>query len=311
MPARTCCLIDGRSPHIVWAKMERMDTYARMDRFWADLVARREYRTPPGRQDLLPRYIPGLTTCHLHFGVTAALMWTNFLGSTGRLDEYNWARCALLILRAIERSGGRFVVTGVSNLISEHKSVVIVSNHMSSLETYIMASFVMPFRDMAFVLKASLLRHPFVGALMRSIRPIAVGRQNPRDDFKKVITEGVPMLKSGRSVLIFPQSTRTATFDASEFNSLGTKLACHAGVPVIPLALKTDFLENGRLVKDFGVVRPERTLYMEFGPLMTIEGHGKKQHEAVVRFITERLVSWGAQSISTPRAGTDPARDTA
>jgi hypothetical protein len=45
---------------------------------------------------------------------------------------------------------------------------------------------------------------------------------------------GLARLKQGISIVVFPQTTRMVDFDASQFNSIGVKLAKKAGVPVVP-----------------------------------------------------------------------------
>jgi len=55
--------------------------------------------------------------------------------------------------------------------------------------------------------------------------PIVVSRHNSRKDFVLVMTRGKEILSGGRSLVIFPQSTRLIDFRPKEFNSLGVKLA--------------------------------------------------------------------------------------
>jgi 1-acyl-sn-glycerol-3-phosphate acyltransferase len=125
------------------------------------------------------------------------------------------------------------------------------------------------------------------------VKQIAVARVNPRDDLKVVLTQGEAMLKAGVSVVIFPQATRSVEFDVAEFNTLGVKLAARAGVPLVPLALKTDFMGNGRVFKDLGYVDHRKTIHFEFGAPMDVKGNGREAHEAVVAFISSRLRQWG------------------
>ena len=93
-------------------------------------------------------------------------------------------------------------------------------------------------------------------------------------------------------MIVFPQSTRTRTFDEEQFNSIGIKLAKSAGVPVVPMALKTDFLECGKLVRDLGPLHPERPVRFEFGPALTVEGTGQEQHHQVMEFIRNAFARW-------------------
>ena len=128
--------------------------------------------------------------------------------------------------------------------------------------------------------------------ILTSLGAIPVSRTNPREDLKAVLTEGKKMLESGRTMIVFPQSTRSAVFDPEQFNSIGIKLAKSAGVPVIPMALKTDFLSNGKVCRDLGPVHPENDVWFEFGEPMEIEGNGQAQQQAVVDFISGCFARW-------------------
>ncbi len=76
------------------------------------------------------------------------------------------------------------------------------------------------------------------------------------------------------------------------FNTIGAKLARRAGVPLVPIALKTDAWSVGKLIKDFGPIRPERTVHFSIGPPLEVTGNGREQHEETVRFIQNKLASW-------------------
>ncbi|MFA7408747.1 MAG: hypothetical protein WCY83_00815, partial [Bacteroidales bacterium] len=78
-----------------------------------------------------------------------------------------------------------------------------------------------------------------------------------------------------------------------EFNSLGVKLAGRAGVPVIPMAIKTDFWLNGRILKDLGPFdMRNRDIRIRFGQPLTITGTGKDENQQIIRFIQTNLEEW-------------------
>jgi 1-acyl-sn-glycerol-3-phosphate acyltransferase len=196
-------------------------------------------------------------------------------------------------LSVAEACGGRIEVSGLAHLASTPGPVVIIANHMSSLETVALPVMIMPFKDVAFVVKESLRTHFIFGPIMRAVKHIAVGRSNPREDLKLVLTRGEELIRQGVSIVIFPQATRSAEFDIEGFNTLGVKLAARAGVPVIPLALKTDFMANGVWIKDMGFVHPGRTIHFAFGAPLTVAANGREAHAAVVKFIAAHVLEWG------------------
>ena len=194
-----------------------------------------------------------------------------------------------------ESCGGKIHLRGLDNINKVDGPVVFIGNHMSLLETAVMHAFIRPRKSFCFVIKEALLHIPFFGNIMRKLGCIAVGRSNPREDFKIVLEEGKKQLESGKSVIIFPQSHRTEIFDAAHFNTIGVKLAKHANVPIIPVALRTDFLANGKWIKDMGPVRKNCPIWFEFGEPIYVQGNGKEEHQQIIRFIEERLKVWGCR----------------
>lgn len=210
----------------------------------------------------------------------------------GKYEKSEWVTNSDTILRMLERCGCRLHVRGMDNLRTGETPVVFISNHMSTFETQVLPGIIVPNMDVTFVVKESLTTHKLFGPIMRFQRPVAVKRENPRDDFKAVMEQGQATLKEGRSIVIFPQATRDRVFDPEHFNSLGVKLAAKAGVSVIPIALKTDFWDNGRKIKDAGPLRRDRECFIEFGKPFRITS-GREAQQRVLDFILPRLRKWG------------------
>lgn len=227
-----------------------------------------------------------------NFGIFAR---TGRCGRRGRLDKERQIYFSNKNFRLVEKCGGRIHLRGLENLRDvSGEPVVLIGNHMSLLETALFHAVAREYLDFTFVIKQSLLTVPFFRDIMRSLGAIPVGRENPRDDLRAVLGDGKKVLESGRSIIIFPQSTRSETFDAAKFNSIGIKLAKTAGVRVLPFALKTDFLGNGKYLRDMGPVRPKRGVYFEFAPARAVEGNGQALQQEITGFIQSRLASWQA-----------------
>jgi 1-acyl-sn-glycerol-3-phosphate acyltransferase len=210
----------------------------------------------------------------------------------GLYGSREWAESSLEVMRALENVGVLIEITGMDNMKKFDGPAVFIGNHMSTLETMVLPCIIQPVKEATFIVKKSLLTMPVFGHVMRSRDPVVVGRMNPREDLKTVLDEGLKKLKAGRSIIVFPQSTRSATFDPAEFNSLGIKLASRADVPVVPVALKTDAWGIGKYVKEFGPIDNGKKVYFAFGEPFRVEGRGGEEHAKVVTFIRERLEAW-------------------
>ncbi len=212
----------------------------------------------------------------------------------GKYDAEAWALSSFEIFKLIESCGGRFHITGMDNIRKCSGPVVFVGNHMSTLETMVLPCIIAPEKKVTFVVKESLVKHPFFGPIMRSRDPIVLGRENSREDLGVVLKKGQELLSSGTSVVIFPQSTRMVEFVPAKFNSLGVKLAANAKVQVIPIALKTDFWEIGKVVKDLGRISRHKQIHIMFGEPLTISGNGKKENAEIIDFVISHLREWNA-----------------
>lgn len=258
-------------------------------------AAQDTYLTGPGRPRSLWSRIFPTPSCVFYPQFFWIIWYNGRRASQGRYGDAEWASSSLDVMHALEDAGVTLELTGMDHFRKAPGPVVFVGNHMSALETMVLPGIIQPVRPVAFVVKKSLLTQPVFGPVMRSRDPIVVGRVNPREDLKAVLEQGVRKLASGISVIIFPQSTRSVVFRPEEFNSLGVKLALRAGVPVVPLALKTDAWGIGRRFKDIGRIDTTRKVHFAFGEPMPVTGRGAEEHERVVRFIQEHLKEWGRE----------------
>lgn len=248
----------------------------------------------PERRLFLAHHLPGWRAFIYYAQIVMAFVIARLDGFRGKLTNERWLKASIRCLQAVESAGGRVNVSGLA-AVSQHKGpLVYIANHMSILETIILPSVTLIFNDVTFVIKDELRRYPLIGRVMKTLNLIAVYRKNPREDLKIVLNEGYNRIRQGCSVVIFPQATRSKVFDAKIFNTLGVKLARKAGVPVVPIALKTDFHGNGQWIKEVGPINPDLAIYFKFGKPIPVTGNGHATHQRVVEFITQNLKQWGA-----------------
>jgi 1-acyl-sn-glycerol-3-phosphate acyltransferase len=230
-----------------------------------------------------------------YVSVLRIVMQASKKAKRGDYDTTEWCKSSHATLRALEQVGVRLDITGIDNFRSLEGPCVFIGNHMSTLETFVLPVIIAPIKDATFVVKQSLVEYPVFKYVMRSRNPITVGRSNPRDDLRAVLEGGVERLKAGMSIIIFPQTTRTPVFAKEQFNTIGIKLAKRAGVPAVPIALRTDAWGNGRHLKDFGRIDPAKTVHFAFGKPLVIKDRGDEEHEQIIDFITGKLDEWARE----------------
>ncbi len=243
-----------------------------------------------------PRPVPFLSKIIPSFIFYCKFIWvitrSSSLAKRGLYSEVDWYNSSHEVLQYLEEAGVQFSISGLENVENLEGPCVFIGNHMSMLETLVLPSILLPFKKITFVIKESLLTYPVFKHIMRSRDPIAVTRTQPREDLKTVLREGGERLSRDTSVIVFPQTTRSFGFDPLQFSTIGIKLAKKAKTQVIPVAVKTDAWENGKIAKDFGRLNASKVVHFSFGKPLTIEGKGTEEHKAVLQFIEENLKNW-------------------
>ncbi len=249
------------------------------------------YRSPDRRPSTLARWFPSFR----HYRTLVGTVWRS-AGAAKRGDYGNaeWASSSIEVVRSLEAAGVRISVDGLDHVAALDGPCVFVGNHMSMLETMVLPGFIQPLRTVTFVVKESLIDYPIFKYVMRSRDPIVVTRKDPRADLKAMMQGGKKRLSENRSLIVFPQTTRTTAFDRNEFNSIGVKMAARSDVPVVPIAIRSDaWGMRKRGLKDFGKIDPSIPVNFAFGKPLTVTGRGAETQEQVVAFIEEHLTKWG------------------
>lgn len=243
-----------------------------------------DYQSPPGaRQRVL------LPTQAFYRRVAVIVIGASIRARRGGFGDEDFYQSSLAVRSAFEKAGAHVSIAGTANLAALDRPCVIIGNHMSTAETFLLPGILMPIRPITFVVKQALLDYPVFKHIMRARNPIVVGRVNPREDLRAVMEGGAQHLAEGRSVVIFPQRTRTVEFDPEAFNSIGVKLAKRTGAPVVPFALRTDAWSNGKWIKEFGRFYPDRPVHFDFGKPFEVGSTDKEAHAKVIEFIQSRL----------------------
>lgn len=116
------------------------------------------------------------------------------------------------------------------------EGVVYASKHQSAFETLAFWSLL---HNPAFILKRELLWIPIFGWYLAATKPIAIDRGAGASALKKIIRECEDRLKEGRSVVIFPEGTRTFPGETKPYQPGIAAIYAKLQPVVIPIALNS------------------------------------------------------------------------
>jgi 1-acyl-sn-glycerol-3-phosphate acyltransferase len=134
--------------------------------------------------------------------------------------------------KALKRAGVKLQVSGLENMPKE--ACCFVANHQGNFD--ILAILGAINKPMGFIAKKELMKVPIISSWMKNMRCVFIDRENIRESVK-AINEGIENLKSGYSMGIFPEGTRSKGPNIGEFKKGSLKMATKANVPIVPITI--------------------------------------------------------------------------
>ncbi|HQU33765.1 MAG: hypothetical protein B7Z68_07690 [Acidobacteria bacterium 21-70-11] len=189
-----------------------------------------------------------------------------------------WARGVLLGGFVRLRHEGR-------ERVPRGEPVVFMANHESWLDIpALLAAIPVQVR---FLAKKSLFKVPFLGWAIAAMGFIPVDRENRREAVRS-FEEAAARIRRGRSVLLFPEETRSMDGNLLRLQRGGFLIAIKAGIPIVPVGIEG----AGRcLGKHNYLIRPG-TVTVRFGDPIPTAGRGVTEKGVLmerVRVEMERL----------------------
>lgn len=192
-------------------------------------------------------------------------------------------RSSLVIIRgafrlALRITGVRMTVLGEENIPTD-EAVLFVGNHRSFFDILLIYSRMQ--RPTGFVAKKEIEQFPLLRNWMRNIQCLFLDRSDIKKGLQTILM-GIDKMKSGISLVIFPEGTRNKTSEPFlPFHAGSLKLAEKSGCAIIPLAIN-----NAADIFEDHFPRIKKThVVMEFGkPIYpgSLEKEEKKRLSAMV-----------------------------
>ena len=185
---------------------------------------------------VLTSFLPFMAVSHYrHRGDPTQRMpgrWMRRLGRTATRFQWLWD----------------FHVEGEAPPDIDHKAYVVVANHESTADPFLLSW--LPW-DMRWVAKEELFRPPFVGWAMRWGGDIPL-RRGQGESIRQTMEACAAALAGGISVMMFPEGTRSKDASLLPFKDGAFRLAIEAQVPVLPLAIAGTHAMRPKNSKWFG-----------------------------------------------------------
>ncbi|MYA38840.1 MAG: 1-acyl-sn-glycerol-3-phosphate acyltransferase [Acidimicrobiia bacterium] len=150
-------------------------------------------------------------------------------------------------------SGANLEVSGLEN-IEEGTPYIVVANHRSNIDIMVLtAALPIPIR---FLSKVEVFKFPLLGSAMRSVGMIALDREMGRRELAFIIRNARSLAAEGKSLVVFPEGTRSITGEMLPFKTGAIHIAARTGCPILPVA-----------VQGTGAVWPPQSSLIRGGPV--------------------------------------------
>jgi len=167
----------------------------------------------------------------LTFFFALSALLCSFFDRSGALYHRHargWSRVGLLM------AGIKVEVVGAEK-VPVDSPVIFMSNHQGNFD--ILALFLAIPQRFSWIAKEELFRIPVFGHSMAGAGYIPLNRGGDGRRALKSVEAAAATIRGGRSVVIFPEGTRTADGELLPFKKGGFLLAGKAGVPIVPLTI--------------------------------------------------------------------------
>lgn len=161
------------------------------------------------------------------------------LGAKGKLDEQEaylhkvssrWGR------DMVKGIGCNVEVIGIDNI--PEQNVLYVANHGGNIDIPLFLGYLPKLKG--FVAKIELEKAPIISTWMKRLNCLFLDRSSIRQSMDMIL-KGIEMLKNGKTLVIFPEGTRSKGNQLGEFKKGSLQLAVKSGVPVVPVTIENSY----------------------------------------------------------------------
>ncbi len=178
-------------------------------------------------------------------------------------------------------SGAEITYIGHEN-VPKDRAVLYVANHCSYFDIFLTYS---KCPDLTgYVSKKEILKIPLLGSWMKRLYCLFLDRDDLRSGLQMILA-GIESIKSGISICIFPEGTRSTDGNMLPFKEGSMKMASKTGCPIIPIAItgSADLWEN-----HLPTVRPARVI-VEYGKPIYPKELSKEEQKTLGAYTQKKI----------------------
>jgi len=180
-------------------------------------------------------------------------------------------------------AGFKSEVSGLENLVDG--PAVYVGNHQGLFDMVMGIYEIRPLK--IFLAKKEAEKIPFIGSWMKMFGCVFIERGNPRKSLES-INDVIALLKQGKSVILYPEGTRSRKHEMGVFKPGAFRPAVEAGVPIVPFVVDGTYKaweENHKITPATASLKILKPIYPEeFG-----DGKTKHISDKVYEMIQKEL----------------------
>ena len=170
--------------------------------------------------------------------------------------------------------GIKVKINGLSNL-DLNKNYIFAPNHSSSLDIPLMLGFTPLW--LVPIAKKELRWIPFLGWAMKLAGHIFIDRSNHDKAMESLNKIKISINKKPRSILIFPEGSRTNNGQLKRFKSGGLTLGIKTGFDIVPVLISGTY----RSLKKGSMGFSRNLLTIDFGIPIKIENYSEEQRKSL------------------------------
>ena len=178
-------------------------------------------------------------------------------------------------------AGARTDYIGMENIPKEG-SFLYVGNHRSYFD--IVLTYLCFPRPTGYVAKSEMNSIPLLSTWMRNIHCLFLDRKNIKEGVKAIL-RGIEEIKSGISICIFPEGTRSTTDDFLPFREGSFRMAEKSKCPIIPISITN----SSALWEDHMPRMKKSHVIIEFGKPIVLTELSKEDRKFLGAYVQNEI----------------------